>query len=457
MLLDDGDINTSGQGKLAVNNAQSAVLFSADALEHCDQNLIPQYGLLGNLSPNQNNDSVKAADRRIFLNTNIPFSAFICGLQGSGKSHTTGCLIENCLIRSPILGVLQKPLSVLVFHFSEWASQSSFKPSETAFLACPNPQFQHHLGVTSIIVLVSPSNYLTLRPLYMQIPGVTVQPFKILPKNLNIGTIMTLMSVDQTQAAPLYMGQVTKILRHMASESSQFSYPTFRRRLDDADLDRKQREFLNQRLDLLESFLDLEGSTPAPAFEAGTVTIMDLSCPFVDANTACVLFKIGMGMYLESSSSTGKVIAVDEAHKYMSDTPASKALTESLLTVIRQQRHYGVRLIISTQEPTISPRLIDLCSITIIHRFSSPEWFNLLRKHVFVAEEQKKGTESCETAEFFERILDLETGEALVFAPSAMVGDWSLKEERGKGRKGLWKLRVRKRVTWDGGKSLMCV
>ena len=315
----------------------------------------------------------------------------------------------------------------------------------------------------------------------MQIPGVSVRPFKLLPKDLNIGTIMTLMSVDQTQATPLYMGQVTKILRQMASESSRFSYPTFRRRLDDADFDRKQREFLNQRLDLLESFLDLEGSTPAPTFEAGTVTIMDLSCPFVDANTACVLFKIGMGMYLESSSSTGKVIAVDEAHKvristsqnphypglldleadrmgqYMSDTPASKALTESLLTVIRQQRHYGVRLIISTQEPTISPRLIDLCSITIIHRFSSPEWFGLLRKHIFVTEEQETGTESRKTAEVFERILDLETGEALMFAPSAMVGEWSWKEEGGKERKGLWKMRVRKRVTWDGGKSLMCV
>ena len=94
MLLDDGDINTSRQGKLKVNT-QSAVLFSADALEHCDHNLTPQYGLLGSLNPNKDNDSVKAADRRIFLNTNIPFSAFICGLQGSGKSHTTGCLIGN--------------------------------------------------------------------------------------------------------------------------------------------------------------------------------------------------------------------------------------------------------------------------------------------------------------------------------------------------------------------------
>ena len=95
------------------------------------------------------------------------------------------------------------------------------------------------------------------------------------------------------------------------------------------------------------------------------------TCPFVDANTACVLFNIGMGMYLESSYTTGKVVVVDEAHKvclpvclsllsssrafatrsqYMTDTPASKALTESLLTVIRQQRHYGASVIISTQE-----------------------------------------------------------------------------------------------------------
>jgi hypothetical protein len=156
----------------------------------------------------------------------------------------------------------------------------------------------------------------------MQIPGVTVQPFKLRPRDLNIGTMLTLMSVDQSQAAPLYMSHVTKVLREMASESSgNFNYPDFRRRIDNVKLDRKQREFLNQRLDLLESFLDLEGSSVSPAFEAGGVTIIDLSCPFVDANLACVLFKIGMDMYLESSSNTGKVIAVDEAHKVYLSLP----------------------------------------------------------------------------------------------------------------------------------------
>lgn len=177
--------------------------------------------------------------------------------------------------------------------------------------------------MTSVNVLVSPSNYLYLRPLYEQIPGVTVQPFKLRPRDLNIGTMLTLMSVDQTQVAPLYMGQVTKVLREMASQSSgNFHYPDFRCRLDKVDLDRKQREFLNQRLDLLESFLDLEDSTASPAFEAGGVTIIDLSCPFVDANLACILFKVGMDMYLESGSTTGKAIAVDEAHKVCLPPPS---------------------------------------------------------------------------------------------------------------------------------------
>ncbi len=128
--------------------------------------------------------------------------------------------------------------------------------------------------------------------------------------------MLTLMSVNQTEAAPLYMGTVTRILRDMASKTADsFNYLEFRRRLDDARLDRKQQEFLKQRLDLLESFLDLDGSTTNPNFAAGEITIIDLSCPFMDASTACVLFKVGMALYLESDSRVGKVIVLDEAHK----------------------------------------------------------------------------------------------------------------------------------------------
>ena len=66
----------------------------------------------------------------------------------------------------------------------------------------------------------------------------------------------------------------------------------------------------------------------------------------------------------------------------MTTSVASEHFTESLLQLIRQQRHLASRIIIATQEPTISPKLLDLCSFTIVHRFSSPSWLETLRKHI---------------------------------------------------------------------------
>lgn len=138
----------------------------------------------------------------------------------------------------------------------------------------------------------------------------------------------------------------------------------------------------------------------------------------------------------------------------MTNTPASRPLTESLLTIIRQQRHYGVRFIISTQEPTISPRLMDLCSLTIIHRFSSPEWFSVLRRHVTIMNHEDAAED------LFQQIADLRVGEELLFAPSTLLYDGK-GEREGEGLLRLsfefLKMRIKKRLTWDGGKSLICL
>lgn len=78
----------------STHKLRSAVLFSGNILDYHGSGLLPQYGLLGSTywPP-----SVKPADSRLFLNTNVPFSAFICGVQGSGKSHTTACIIGEYL------------------------------------------------------------------------------------------------------------------------------------------------------------------------------------------------------------------------------------------------------------------------------------------------------------------------------------------------------------------------
>lgn len=132
----------------------------------------------------------------------------------------------------------------------------------------------------------------------------------------------------------------------------------------------------------------------------------------------------------------------------MLSNPGAKALNETPLTTIRLQRHYGVRIIISTREPTLLTDLIALCSVTVIHRFSSPEWFAAIKHHIPMnAEEHYMIIRAIES---------LKIGSALVCSPNAILGrrdDGTL--NKGIGR--LSKLNIRKRVTSDGGQSVLAV
>lgn len=122
----------------------------------------------------------------------------------------------------------------------------------------------------------------------------------------------------------------------------------------------------------------------------------------------------------------------------------AKALNESLKRIVRQERHAGARVVISTQEPTILPDLIALCSITVIHHFNSPEWLASIRRHVPMRPEE------------IQEIERLKTGVALVYSPNAALG----RDEEGKLIKGTGKLMrvsIRNRVTSDGGQSVLAV
>lgn len=144
----------------------------------------------------------------------------------------------------------------------------------------------------------------------------------------------------------------------------------------------------------------------------------------------------------------------------MTGTDSSSVFTESLLSVIRQQRHLATRVIIATQEPTISPSLLDLCSITIVHGFKSPAWIEVLRSHLAgvssEGEASKRGVQ-----DIFEKIVKLDVGQALVFSPSGMLGV-DCQDENGSPRMlklgtQYVKVRVRKRTTADGGRSMLAI
>lgn len=102
----------------------------------------------------------------------------------------------------------------------------------------------------------------------------------------------------------------------------------------------------------------------------------------------------------------------------MTSSAESTAFTNNILSTVRLQRHLGVRIIIATQEPTISTSLLDLCSVVIIHRFTSPSWLRSLQVHVFT-QSRIRSEEAEYQVELFQTIMCLKTGEALLFAPSA--------------------------------------
>lgn len=122
-----------------------------------------------------------------------------------------------------------------------------------------------------------------------------------------------------------------KILRDMAIANqgkSGFNYSAFKFLLQREQFIKGQLIPLTMRLEVLESFFEpgsVPGATPDKPkqrvaddiweFAPGTLTIIDLSCPFVGQEDACALFNICVSLLLKNRHDTGRIIALDEAHK----------------------------------------------------------------------------------------------------------------------------------------------
>lgn len=164
-----------------------------------DPDVFAQYSLLGfhrNLISN-----VEHNEEPIFVNTNTPWSAFICGSQGSGKSYTLSCILENCLYQSPRLGKLQTPLAGLVFHYNTNSGGGVDGGIAEVAQLCS-------LGIP-VKVLVSKASLMSLSAAYMKIPGakenLTVSTLMFRSRHLNIERMRTLMAFSDTSSVPLYM------------------------------------------------------------------------------------------------------------------------------------------------------------------------------------------------------------------------------------------------------------
>ncbi|EGE04190.1 hypothetical protein TEQG_03221 [Trichophyton equinum CBS 127.97] len=292
---------------------------------------ISQYGLLAGLchalasiDPKQELGLKDSENPRLFFNVISPSSTFICGSQGSGKSHTLSCMLENCLIPSKA-GRLPHPLTGVLFHYNTFISDTGGSPYEAAYLLSNN-------AVTGV---------------YSRF-NICVEPLQIDQKDLNTKRMQDLMAVNQEDGQmPLYMHTVKTILRDMRTQQqltgAEFDYKGFKQRVMSSGLTLAQLGPLKQRLDTLESFmpqgqansyyktkknaLPSKGTDWEP--QSARLTIVDLSYPCISPDTACSLFNVCLEIFLEQSPVIGRVVALDEAHKSLNVIQVHKLIPRS--------------------------------------------------------------------------------------------------------------------------------
>ena len=116
-----------------------------------------------------------------------------------------------------------------------------------------------------------------------------------------------------------------------------FDYFIFVDKIQRENFNTAQWAGLNLRLNLLESFMRSRGRgkkkdkwlqalnqreeqnlKQAWNFESGGLTIVNLSCPFVDESAACALFAVCLQLFLDSRGDASRIVALDEAHKVWS-------------------------------------------------------------------------------------------------------------------------------------------
>ncbi|KAH8727207.1 hypothetical protein GQ44DRAFT_790040 [Phaeosphaeriaceae sp. PMI808] len=456
--------NDSSHSRRSKEELRIAPLIWWDVKNHLDKNpdtQLKQYAILGS-EPSKSGEPLKP----VLLNTNSPWSAFICGSQGSGKSHTLSCMLENCLLNDPNLGKNPNPLAGLVMHYD--GSRSSG--------VC---EAAHLCSKIKTRVLVSASNYGNLKGKYEDMARkcggqIEVKKLVIASKHLDTERVKTLMAVTKDGEAPLYIQALIKIIRDIAVEHDghgTFDYNEFKQRLNDQMFTDKQNGPLQLRIDLLESFLDVKSSRKGGIRKVGgpddlvgnasELLIVDLTDPVIDTDMACVLFDTCLSIFLAQTPG-GKVITLDEAHNYLlANNAAADQFTMNILKTIREQRHLGTRIIVATQEPTIDTSLLDLCSITMVHRCSSPAWFEVLKKHIaglFISsigreQDGTYGGRKFNDSALFHQIANLRIGESLLFCPSALMAVEAGTEEMVRMIDKFVTFQTRQRITADGGRT----
>ena len=386
--------------------------------------VLPEAALFGKFAP----PTIGAAFEALYLNVHEPFCLAAIGVQGSGKSHTLACVLESCLLPFPDGDIvrLQRPMTALVLHYDRSVSSiceatgliAAAAPVQTLLaaetgVAVPVPR---SLPRERMVVLVSPTYFQQRKAFYGSYCDVKPLLFKW--STLTADHIKRIMRIED-DGNQLYVATMLNILRDFQREALLPDFDTFMRHVRDACSVKGQSGPLDQRLSLMETVVResrvnvaIAGQSAdlAEACVPGNLVVVDLTDPLLASTEANGIFQVLCEQFRQLPMRGGKVLALDEAHKFMGGD-GSDGLSTAIINAARLMRHDGLRLIVSTQSPfALAPELLELVSVAVLHRFHSRDWHEYLAKKLTLA------------AGSFDAITRLQPGHAIVFASRAALG-----------------------------------
>ena len=388
----------------------------------------PQYGVLGKMISN---------GRVVGLDLNECNTISLFGVQGAGKSYTIGSITEMVLCQFSKVNKLPAPMASVIFHYSDsmdYAPEFTsmvYPNDEAGQLAKLKAEYGAKPGNIKDVVLLAPESQVEIRK--SEYPDLEVHSIGFDSSELSVKDWMFLLGAMGNDST--YIKELKQIMKSCRNDMSLVN---IRNGVANSNhMSSSQRSLAEQKLDFAEEYIT-DGNKLQQYLKPGRLIIVDLRDEFIEKDEALGLFVVMLNIFSSVMKVDGKTfnkfIVFDEAHKYMNN----KELVSSITTAIREMRHKGVSIMIASQDPMSLPtEIIELSSIVVMHRFSSPAWV----KHVQKAITPLQTLTATEMAA-------LGSGEAYLWANKA--SDKAITQRP-------IKISIRPRVTKHGGDTIQAV
>jgi DNA phosphorothioation-dependent restriction protein DptH len=394
-----------------------------DALVGANE-LTPQFGILGRSS---------SGPVAIDLTGSNTISLF--GVQGFGKSYSLGAIAEMATTTVPGVNVLPSPLAAVIFHYHK---SDAFAPEMAAAVA-PNEkpreieQLLREYGARPTglrdVVLLAPESRVDERR--TEFPEIQVHPIKFASGELGAEGWKFLLGAAGSDA--LYVRQLVAIMR---KHRSGLTLQQFRREIESAELPANARRLAEDRLALAAPYVD-DSARLAGLLRPGRTVIVDLRDEWIEKDEALGLFVVMLRIFARArheGREFNKLVVFDEAHKYITDSD----LIGQVVETIREMRHQATSVVIASQDPMSVPRaIVELTSILLLHRMSSPQWLKHLKSAIAALDQVSDA-----------QLGALQPGEALLWAQRSTDKRFAQRPQR---------IQVRPRVSHHGGATKTAV